>query len=213
MLGMLDKNQKQAPTPARGKLIESKPVGEKTIPSLPGSAITNGSNVSQNMAKGVKSATSSSPESCVISSSSNTADYTGQGATVDGGGLVKSSISKCSENEASSDFYIGTKGIRSQTSDCGSAISVVEDVDFEPKTGKLDQNAKTKVKSIQAGDSKIDVDRIRNALKRRRAEQRVVDKKSVQGMDDERDSEAWIESELENGIELHTASVNKRMSL
>lgn len=207
MLGMLDKNQKPAPPPARGKLIESKPVVAKTIPSIPGSAITNGSNVSQNMAEGVKSATSSSPESCVISSSSNAADYTGQGAMVDGGGLVKSAISKCSENEASSDFYIGMKGIRSQTSDCGSAISVVEDGDFEPKTGKLDQNTK----SIQAADSKIDVDRIRNALKRKRSGQRVVDKKSVEGMDDEIDSEAWIERELENGIELDTA--NKKMRL
>lgn len=207
MLGMLDKNQKPAPPPACGKLIESKPVVAKTIPSIQGSAITNGSNVSQNMAKGVKSATSSSPESCVISSSSNAADYTGQGAMVDAEGLVKSAISKCRENEASSDFYIDMKGIRSQTSDCGSAVSVVEDGDFEPKMGKVDQNTK----SIQAAGSKIDVDRIRNALKRRRSEQRVVDKKSVEGMDDEIDSEAWIERELENGVELDTA--NKRMRL
>ncbi|KAH7850066.1 hypothetical protein Vadar_027315 [Vaccinium darrowii] len=213
MLGMLDKSQKQAPPPTRGTVVDSKPAAAKKIPSTPESAITNGSNVTQNMAHGVKSATSSSPESCIISSSSNATDFTGQGATVDVGGLVKPAISKCIENEASSDIYIGMKGIQSQTSDCGSANSVVEDGDVEPKTGESDPNSSTKVKSIQYSDSKIDVDRIRNALKRRRSEQRVVAKKLLEGVDDEIDSEAWIERELENGIELDTASVNKRKRL
>lgn len=35
----------------------------------------------------------------------------------------------------------------------------------------------------------------------------------MEGVDDEIDSEAWIERELENGIELDTASVNKRKRL
>ncbi|PSR99652.1 Cyclin-T1-4 like [Actinidia chinensis var. chinensis] len=183
----------------------------------------------------VKSTTSNSPQSCIMSSS-NIADYTGRGAVVDGGrlvksaipsspqscivsssyvaqdsghgstvidvGLVKSSISKCSENEVSND-------ICRQTSDCGSATSVVEDCDGGPKAGASDRNSSSRIVSVKGGDSKIDVDRIREALKRKRRDT-IVNTNIVKAMDDEIDSEAWIEKELENGIELETVSGNKR---
>ena len=183
----------------------------------------------------VKSTTSNSPQSCIMSSS-NIADYTGRGAVVDGGrlvksaipsspqscivsssyvaqdsghgstvidvGLVKSSISKCSENEVSND-------ICRQTSDCGSATSVVEDCDGGPKAGASDRNSSSRIVSVKGGDGKIDVDRIREALKRKRRDT-IVNMNIVKAMDDEIDSEAWIEKELENGIELETVSGNKR---
>ncbi|RXI09888.1 hypothetical protein DVH24_027489 [Malus domestica] len=60
--------------------------------------------------------------------------------------------------------------------------------------------------------SKIDVDRIRDAIKRRRRD-KVVNKKSVHAIDDEIDPEAWIESELENGVELQNASATKKQRL
>ncbi|GFY86191.1 cyclin family protein [Actinidia rufa] len=175
--------------------------------------------------QGVKSTTSNSSQSCIMSSS-NVADYTGRGAAVDGGlvksaipsspqscilsssyvaqnsghgsvvidvGLMKSLISKCSENEASN--YICR-----QTSDWVSANSVVQDCDDGgPKPGVSDRNPSSRIVSVKGGDSKIDVDRIREALKRKRWD-KIVNKNIAKATDDEIDSEDWIEKELENGI-------------
>ncbi|KAM2995022.1 hypothetical protein FF2_042033 [Malus domestica] len=75
-----------------------------------------------------------------------------------------------------------------------------------------DQNSKCRTVSAQTNGSKIDVDRIRDAIKRRRRD-KVVNKKSVHAIDDEIDPEAWIESELENGVELQNASATKKQRL
>ncbi|XP_057469798.1 cyclin-T1-3 [Actinidia eriantha] len=236
MRGLLEKNQKQSVSPMHKKVTESKSAVAKAMASASQSAIASGSSVSQFMSHGdtvdavlcVKSTTSNSPQSCIMSSS-NIADYnggrlvksaipsspqscivsssyvaqdSGHGSAAIDVGLVKSSISKCSENEASND-------ICRQTSDCGSATSVVEDCDGRPKAGASDRNSSSRIVSVKGGDSKIDVDRIREALKRKRQDT-IVNTNIAKAMDDEIDSEAWIEKELENGIELETASGNKR---
>uniref|UniRef100_A0A5B7A4F9 Cyclin-like domain-containing protein n=1 Tax=Davidia involucrata TaxID=16924 RepID=A0A5B7A4F9_DAVIN len=179
MLGLLEQNRKQASVLAH----ESKPVGGK--------------------------AKSNSSRSCVLSGSIVAQD-SGYGATVDAAGLAKSSLSSCSQNQSCCDFHVAVKEVSNcLASDCGSANSIIEDGDGEPKTGESDQNASYKIVSVQDGCSKMDVNRIREALKRRRWD-RVVNKKLVETMDDEIDSEAWIERELENGIEPESASVDKK---
>ncbi|KAM2118876.1 hypothetical protein ACFX1Q_017029 [Malus domestica] len=62
--------------------------------------------------------------------------------------------------------------------------------------------------SVQTNGSKIDIDRIRDAMKRRRRDKDV--NKNVHAIDDEKDPEAWIENELENGVELKGTSARKK---
>lgn len=239
MLWLLEKIQKQAPPPMLGKVKEMPTIPHSAIISGSNVTQYLGHGATVNAGGLVKSATSISPQSCIMSSSNvpyytgdgamvdargltkssisstpqscivSCSNDTGHGAMVDAGRLVKSTMSKCSENEASSDFHVSMKeSLHCQASDCASANSVVEDDggDGKPKAGESDQNSSSKIVSVHGGDGKIDVNRIREALKRRRCE-RTVNKKLVEAMDD---SEAWIERELENGIELETASVDKR---
>ncbi|KAA8537589.1 hypothetical protein F0562_027197 [Nyssa sinensis] len=179
MLRLLEQNRKQASVLAR----ESRSVGGKAM--------------------------SNSQRSCVLSGSIVAQD-SGYGATVDAAGLVKSAMSMCSQNQPCSDFHATAKDLSNcQTSDCGSANSIIEDGDDKPKTGESDQNASYKIVSVQDGYNKMDLNRIRDTLKRRRWD-RVVNNKLAKTKDDEIDSEAWIERELENGIEPESASVEKK---
>ncbi|XP_020534779.1 cyclin-T1-3 isoform X2 [Jatropha curcas] len=93
------------------------------------------------------------------------------------------------------------KDLPSQTSESG-AVSSIDDGDGE---NQPDLNS-----SCNNSSSKIDADRIREALKRRRCE-RASSKKSGETMNAEVGSEAWIERKLEDGIELvSAASSDKR---
>lgn len=79
--------------------------------------------------------------------------------------------------------------------------------------GELDdRNSRCKTDSVQNSCVKIDINRIRDAIKRKRCE-RSVNKKVVHATDDEIDTEAWIESELENGVELEDTSAKKKQRL
>ncbi|BFG17755.1 hypothetical protein CerSpe_040290 [Prunus speciosa] len=79
--------------------------------------------------------------------------------------------------------------------------------------GELDdRNSRCKTDSVHNNCVKIDINRIRDAIKRKRCE-RSVNKKVVHATDDEIDTEAWIESELENGVELEDTSAKKKQRL
>ncbi|KAL5557990.1 hypothetical protein UlMin_034201 [Ulmus minor] len=94
--------------------------------------------------------------------------------------------------------------------DSDSSTSIVEDGDGEILSRTADSDQKSRSKPVSANDncSKFDINRIRESIKRRRFN--VVVKKSVEAVGAEIDSEAWIESELENGIELQNSSTKKR---
>ncbi|GFY86116.1 cyclin family protein [Actinidia rufa] len=197
---LLEKNQKQSLPPMHKKVTESKSAVAKAMASASQLAIASGSTVSQFMShgdtvdagQGVKSTTSNSSQSCIMSSSQMSLTTP----------VVELQWMVDFENEASN--YICR-----QTSDWVSANSVVQDCDGGPKPGVSDRNPSSRIVSVKGGDSKIDVDRIREALKRKRWD-KIVNKNIAKATDDEIDSEDWIEKELENGIELETASVNKR---
>ncbi|XP_022772710.1 cyclin-T1-3-like [Durio zibethinus] len=97
-----------------------------------------------------------------------------------------------------------------QTSDSG-ASTVVDngEGECELRIEQSDLNPSVKIVSVHNTFSKSDADRIRETLKRRRCD-RAANLKYVEGRDDEVDSEAWIERELEIGIELESASYLKR---
>lgn len=97
------------------------------------------------------------------------------------------------------------KSVVSNCSDCGSTSSTVENGDGEPKPRGSNP-------IVEVCNSKIDVNKIREAMKRRRQD-KDVNKKIVEAADDEIDSEAWIEMELENGIELDTVTANKKIKV
>lgn len=93
----------------------------------------------------------------------------------------------------------------SNTSDCGSsAESIVEDCNGGPIS-----SSSCKIISVKCGNNKMDVDRIREALKKRRLA-RINNAKSVEVTGDDLDCEAWIERELENGVQPEPVSLEKR---
>ncbi|KAK8988990.1 hypothetical protein V6N11_030361 [Hibiscus sabdariffa] len=98
-----------------------------------------------------------------------------------------------------------------QTSDSG-ASTVVDSGEGECELITEEShllNPNVKIVSVHKTLSKIDADRIRETFKRRRGD-RAANLKRVEVRDDEVDSEAWIERELEIGIELESASSKKR---
>ncbi|XWS24405.1 hypothetical protein CRYUN_Cryun28dG0099100 [Craigia yunnanensis] len=106
---------------------------------------------------------------------------------------------------------VGAKeSIPCQTSDSG-ASTVVDngEGDCELRTEESDLNPIVKIVYVHNTFSKSDADRIRETLKKRRCDG-AAKLKYVEGRDDEVDSEAWIERELEIGIELESVSSQKR---
>lgn len=157
---------------------------------------------------------SSSPQSCTVSGSV-VAQVSGILASmVNAEGLNSSVLFKCNKKPACSDVRDTMKetSLHCQASDSGSAASVVEDCEGEPVTGKSDLNSSYKIVSVEDGSAKIDVNRIRETFKKRRKD-RITDRKLVEDKDDDMDSEAWIERELENGIKLESANSDKRRRL
>lgn len=167
MLQLLEQNQKQVIPSTSGKLTELKPFAGK--------------------------ATSSSIKSC-ISSVSVVAQDSRNMELIETRGSSTSVTSKFSEKESCISINTVKETEHLETSECGSANSAVEDgvcqtLKNEPRK-EIFQNV-----SIGDHNGKIDIDRIKERLKRRKLEQ-ISLKKSA--MYDEIDSEAWIERELEN---------------
>ncbi|KAE8712665.1 HXXXD-type acyl-transferase family protein [Hibiscus syriacus] len=103
------------------------------------------------------------------------------------------------------------ESLPSQTSDSG-ASTVVDSGEGECELRTEEShplNPSVKIVYVHNTFSKIDADRIRETFKRRRCD-RDANLKCVEVRDDEVDSEAWIERELEIGIELESASSRKR---
>ncbi|GMI91279.1 hypothetical protein like AT5G45190 [Hibiscus trionum] len=104
------------------------------------------------------------------------------------------------------------ESLPSQTSDSGTSTVVDNgegECDLRTEESHL-LNPNVKIVSIHSTFTKIDVDRIRETFKRRRCD-RAANLKCVEVRDDEVDSEAWIERELEIGIELESDSYRKRV--
>ncbi|KAK8551834.1 hypothetical protein V6N13_120268 [Hibiscus sabdariffa] len=104
------------------------------------------------------------------------------------------------------------ESLPSQTSDSG-ASTVVDGGEGECELRTKEShplNPSVKIVSVASTFSKIDAARIRETFKRRRCD-RAANLKCVEVRDDEVDSEAWIERELEIGIELESASSWKRV--
>ncbi|PIA55849.1 hypothetical protein AQUCO_00700281v1 [Aquilegia coerulea] len=105
--------------------------------------------------------------------------------------------------------------LQCQTSDCGSSQSVVEDGnrtdEGEVQAAKVDSNqtGACKIVSDCGGLSKIDKDRIKETLRKRKYE-KAANKKVVTTSGDDKDDDLWIVRELENGIEMGSASAGKR---
>ncbi|XP_038704602.1 cyclin-T1-3-like isoform X2 [Tripterygium wilfordii] len=161
---------------------------DKKQTPLPKSKIVDQSSVS------VGKQSTTSPESC-ISIGSVTESPSCNKSMVDKGGIGKSLTS--------GDMYVCAKEVLPYPTSSTSAGTAVEecDVESQPKTGGSDSLSGDKVISSNNMYRKIDPSRIREALKRKRSIQ-VAKKKVVEVMDAEIGSEAWIEKELENGIQL-----------
>ncbi|KAL6207465.1 hypothetical protein ACLB2K_018423 [Fragaria x ananassa] len=149
----------------------------------------------------------SSPQSC-ISSEAIVDQYSKHGATADDRGLGgESVVSSCKENLGGENNVTGKDALPCQTNDS----SVVKDGggEIKPITGESDdQSSRCKIVDVPKSCGKIDINRIRE-LKRRRFD-KGVNKKLAGSTTDQLDPEAWIESELENGVELEDASAAKK---
>lgn len=117
--------------------------------------------------------------------------------------ISKSAVVKCKQATSDANDTVQTTNENCQ-SDSGSANSVVEDGDAELITGDSNQESSCKIVSVKERCQKIDITRIRERLKRRKLD-RVEYKKSDDNLEDEISGEAWIERELEKGIELVSA--------
>ncbi|KAF2310019.1 hypothetical protein P3X46_020848 [Hevea brasiliensis] len=115
------------------------------------------------------------------------------------------------ESQVLSERNCGLKqALPCQTSDTGDASNIVDDDGkSKPRTEKVDLVSSCKIAPIHDSYGKIDANRIREALRRRRREG-AANQMSNKIMNTELDSEAWIERELENGIELESASSGKK---
>ncbi|GJT74315.1 cyclin-T1-3-like protein isoform X1 [Tanacetum coccineum] len=123
--------------------------------------------------------------------------------------LAAKSVSfECDEKQAFDNVNGASQDIPiCQTSDTGSAVSVVEDGDSgEPVTVKSDLSSSCNTVKLggTAVSSQLDVNRIREKLKKRNSI-KTMKRKRVEDTDDEIDGEAWIERELENGIVLDSS--------
>lgn len=153
-------------------------------------------------------------QSCISSSESVANCHSSCGNLVEERGSTKEyTASNHSKNLVAGDNCTMVKNdLPCRTSDSGTASSVVEEGDCEvhPKTMDSDQSSRSKVFFGQEKTVTIDIIRIRETLKRRKSD--GVVKKSVEAIiAAEVDGEAWIESELENGIEMgNEASMKKQ---
>nr|GEV66728.1 cyclin-T1-3-like isoform X1 [Tanacetum cinerariifolium] len=128
--------------------------------------------------------------------------------------LAAKSVSfECDEKQAFDNVNGASQDIPiCQTSDTGSAVNVVEDGDSgEPVTAKSDLSSSCNTVKLggTAVSSQLDVNRIREKLKKRNSI-KSMKRKRVEDTYDEIDGEAWIERELENGIVLDSSYPEKK---
>ncbi|XP_042496360.1 cyclin-T1-4-like isoform X2 [Macadamia integrifolia] len=223
MLGMLEQKKRPLIPSVCEKAIDAAVVGKAVScgsqscilsASIGGSVSSQGSNGDVEKAVDaavVEKAVSCCSQSCILSASIG-GSVSSQGSDGDvGGGDMSTSMKEtyCSISE---------KGEPSQcrASDCGSMNSVVEDGntpevgEVQPTILESDQISSCKIVSVNVGLSDFDKVRMREALKRRRSERAT--RMAVVAIDDD-DDDAWIEREVEKGVEVETASAEKRQKL
>ncbi|KAJ4962918.1 hypothetical protein NE237_022857 [Protea cynaroides] len=153
----------------------------------------------------VEKAVSCSSQSCVLSASVG-GSVSSQGSDGEvGGGYMSMSMKDA-------DCSVSGKGEQSQcrTSDCGSMNSIVEDGntsdegEVKARALESDQISSCKMVSVNVGLSDLDKIRIREALKRKRCD------RATKMVEVTMDDDALIERELEKGVELVSASAEKR---
>ncbi|PRQ53602.1 putative cyclin [Rosa chinensis] len=143
----------------------------------------------------------SSSQSCVSSEAVVDCHFRHSTLVEEDRGLGES-IMSCGQNVVEGENCTTTKeALSCHTCDSGSPSGNVEDggAEIKPVRGEPDDQ----------NDNAIDIDRIRDKLKRRRSGGKVSNKKMVDATYVEVDAEAWIESELEGGIVLEDASPEK----
>ena len=128
--------------------------------------------------------------------------HSSRGDLAEGRKAKEHSASHCSRNPMEGDHGTTPKNaLLSQTSysGCGSG-SVVEDGDGEVQQIAVDSVEKPQLKNFAAHqkNSKIDIDRIREAMEKRKREGAL--KKLVEAIGSEIDTDAWIEIELGNTL-------------
>lgn len=129
-------------------------------------------------------------------------------------GIVKSDCDSEPVNGIDKSDYDIEPVIANGKPDCDSEPvkgNVKSDCNSEPLKGESNQNTSLNIISV-GGNSKLNVDRIKEALKRRRQE-KITKEKLLKTMEDEMDGESWIERELENGIVSESVRAEKRRRL
>lgn len=140
----------------------------------------------------------SSPESCITSGSAQDSRNV---TILDAGRDSRCAVSTCTQRKPDCNYQENVKEREHcQISDSGSTNSAVGDGDLEPKVADSDPNPGCKIVSFEASYNKIDVNGIRERIKKRKLD-RHREMKLSGAMDNYIDGEAWIEKELENGIE------------
>lgn len=129
----------------------------------------------------------------------------------------KSVMPNCCHNQENINYCTSpVEVLPCQTSDTGSSSSAIDNGDAgicqsteENYPGQITQSTTVPI-SVSKDYKKINLCQIREAIKRRRL-CRASSTKEVQPMSPDIDSEAWIEKELEHGIELeYESSLKKR---
>lgn len=151
----------------------------------------------------------SSSQSCI--SSESVADcQSSRGDLVEDRRSKEYSAIHCSQNLVEGDNSLTEKKVLPHQTSNSSSSRVFEkgDGEVQPATVDADQNERSNVCSARNNYGNLDLIRIKETLKKRKCI--GVVKKPVEAIGAETNSEAWIESELENGIELGNASAEKK---
>ncbi|KAM6579921.1 hypothetical protein CsatA_003695 [Cannabis sativa] len=121
------------------------------------------------------------------------------------GGSKESSVTHCGPNLAEGDSSV----ITSRAVEKGPSFATSKVCKIQPTTVDTIQNARSKAcSSTQNKHGEFDVIRIKEMLKKRKCN--GVPKKPLEAIGAERDIEALIESELENGIDLEIPLTKKK---
>ncbi|GAA0176569.1 kinase activator [Lithospermum erythrorhizon] len=103
-----------------------------------------------------------------------------------------------------------TEWSSSSISNQGSAISTVDDGVARPTAGECNRQPSCEIVRSDSKCNTIDVNHIKELMRKRKIDRR---KESTKDMEDEINSESWIERELENGIEPSSSPSKKRKIL
>ncbi|KAK6115309.1 hypothetical protein DH2020_007578 [Rehmannia glutinosa] len=174
-------------------------LGQSSTQAIPASIPASSEANSEIKSAAVKKKHSSS-ELCISSGSMFTKDSSN--LTMETASMIsKPAVVKCNQKRPNNDTVKTTENC---LSDSSSANSAVEDGDVELITGDSNQKSGCKIVSVKESCPKIDITKIRERLKRRKLD-RVENKKSGDNLEGEISGDAWIEREIENGIELVSA--------